>query len=156
MAWNNSITTTVFGRRLGLQLMSSNVSGAGTAGTVREFMVGPDGFRMPATTADTTGINLSPSGVSLLTTIASSCVFILDPPIPGVTKTLVFGSTGAAAMYVRTLNSETIQSTLGTSHTTLKSTAGNGGSLTLVGVTTAIWAWVGTASTVIAAASTTT
>lgn len=156
MAFNNSITTMIFGRRLGLQSMSSNVSGAGTSGTQREFLVGPDGFRQPATTSVTTGINLSPSGISVLSTISSSCVFVLDPPIPGVEKTIVFGSTGGGSMYVRTQNSETIWSTLGSSHTTLKSTVGNGGSVRLVGVTTAAWAWISLASTIIAAATTST
>jgi hypothetical protein len=83
-------------------------------------------------------------------------VFTLDPPIPGVHKTLVFGSTGGGTMYVKTANNETIVSTLGSSFTTLKSTVGNGGTVVLQGVTTAIWAWTGAASTVIAAATTTT
>jgi hypothetical protein len=149
--WSDKALTSIFGRRIGLQRLTS-AQDARKA----EVMVGPEAFRTYATTGDSTGTNLAPYGVSLLTTVASSCVFVLDPPIPGVTKTLVFGSTGAAAMYVRTANSETIISTLGSSHTTLKSTAGNGGTVTLQGVTTAIWAWVGTASTVIAAATTTT
>ena len=151
MAWSDKITTSLFGRRLGLQRLSSAQDARNN-----EVVVGAEAFRTYATTGDSTGTNIAPYGVSLLTTVSSSCVFVLDPPIPGVRKTLVFGSTGAAAMYVRTANSETIISTLGSSHTTLKSTAGNGGTVVLEGVTTAIWAWVGTASSLIAAATTST
>jgi len=151
MAWGNNIVTSLFGRRLGLQRLSSSQDARKS-----ELLVGPEAFRNYATTADTTATNLAPYGTSVLSTVSSSCVFVLDPPIPGVRKTLVFGSTGGGTMYVKTANSETILSTLGSSFTTLKSTVGNGGTVTLEGITTAAWAWVGTASTVIAAATTTT
>jgi hypothetical protein len=71
-------------------------------------------------------------------------VFTLDPPIPGVRKTLFFGSTGDIGVYVKTANSETLQSTLGTSFTTVKSTVA--GVLELIGVTTAIWGMLGLTS----------
>jgi len=151
MAWYDRITTSLHGRRVGLQRLSSSQDAR-----KNEVLVGPEAIRTYATTGDSTGTNLAPYGVSLLTTVSSSCVFVLDPPIPGVQKTLVFGSTGGGAMYVKTANSETIISTLGSSFTTLKSTAGNGGTVTLQGVTTAIWAWVGTGSSLVAAATTST
>jgi hypothetical protein len=151
MAWYDKITTSLYGRRLGLQRLSSAQDAR-----KNEVLVGAEAFRSYATTGDSTGTNLAPYGVSLLTTVSSSCVFVLDPPLPGVHKTLVFGSTGGGAMYVKTANSETIVSTLGSSFTTLKSTAGNGGTVSLMGITTAIWAWTGAASSIIAAATTST
>lgn len=158
MAFNNAITTMIFGRRLGLQSMSSNVSGAGTSGTQREWLVGPDGFRMPTTTADSSSVNLNPSGCSLLSTVQSTGIYVLDPPVPGVIKTIAFGTTGAGGLYVKVANPsvETILTTQGSTMTVLKSTAGNGGSVMLVAMTTAVWACVGSVTTGLAAGATTT
>lgn len=143
MAYGNKITTSKHGRRLGLQRMST----AETGGRLpTEFLVGPDDFRQGVSTAETTSSNLQAFGVSRVagTSADSSSVFTLDPPIPGVVKTLFFPSTGNTACYVKTANAETIQTTLGSSHTTIKSTIG--GVCQLVGVTTALWAGIGITS----------
>lgn len=154
------VITSLFGSRLGLFALSSARDAVkGDVLTAR----GGVNVQQHNTTADTTATSLRAYGVSLLTTISSSCVFVLDPPIPGVTKTLIFGSTGAAAMYVRSSTAApsgatdpVFISTMGSSFTVLKSTAGNGGTVMLVGATSAIWAIVGTGSSLIAAGTTTT
>ena len=142
MAYGNKITTSKHGRRLGLQAMST----AETGGSRAEFLVGPDEFRVGVSTAETTSANLKPYGISHIigTSVDSSSVFVLEAPIPGVTKTLYFGSTGNTACYVKTAGGETIHSTIGSSHTTIKSTVG--GMCMLTGVTTAKWASLGITS----------
>ena len=135
MSWADKITTSVLGRRLGLQTMSSVATGGSAAG---EFAVGPEDVRLGVTTAESTATNLKAWGLSNChgTSAASSSVYTLDPPIPGVRKYLAFDST-ANGVYVKTANNETFLSTVGSSFTTIKSTAG--GCLQLLGLTTAIW-----------------
>lgn len=144
MAFNSKILTSIFGRRLGLQRMTTAESG-GSRGS-NEFLVGPDAFRSEVSTAETTSTNLKAHGLSRVagTSADSSSVFTLDPPIPGVKKILYFPSTGNTACYVKTANAETIQTTLGSSHTTIKSTIG--GMCELVGVSTAVWSALGITS----------
>lgn len=139
----SKVITSVHGRRLGLSVLSSGESGNSKK---LEFLVGPDAFRNLVSTAETTSTNLSPSGYSHVrgTSADSSSVFTIDPPIPGVEKTLYFNSTGNTACYVKTANSETFHSTVGSSHTVLKSTIG--GIARLIGVTTAIWGLLGVTS----------
>jgi hypothetical protein len=135
MAHGNNITTSIFGRRLGLQSMSSAQTGSGRG--AREYLVGPEGFRLAVTTAESTASNLPPDGVSFLTSAVSSGVYTLDPPIPGVAKVLHFGTSGAT-VYVKT-GGETFESSQGSSFTTLKSTQNVKGTVHLIGLTTAIW-----------------
>ena len=137
MAFRNKILTSLHGRRFGLQRMTTAETGGADDA---EFLVGPEALRMGVTTAETTAANLQAFGVSQVrgSSADSSSVFTLDPPIPGVTKTLHFPSTGNTACYVKTANSETIQTTLGSSQTTIKSTIG--GVCQLIGITTALWA----------------
>lgn len=132
-AWADKITTTLFGRRLGLQLMSSSVTGS----KQREYVVGPDGVRASVTTAETTSTNLAPDGVSNLNAVSSG-VYTLDPPIPGVAKYIAFGSTTVTS-YVKTANGETFLSSQGTTFSVMKSTQLVAGMITLVGQTTATW-----------------
>jgi len=131
------------GRRLGLQRVTSGSHGGRKDA---EFLLGPDSIRHGVSTAESTATNILPYGVShiLGSSAASSSVFTLDPPIPGVEKTLYFGSTGNIGCYVKTKNGETIHSTIGSSHTTIKSTIG--GVCRLIGVTTAVWAGIGLTS----------
>lgn len=130
------VITSIKGNRLGLSILSS-----GETGTSKklEFLVGPDALRWGNTTAETTSTNLSAVGLSRVdgSSAASSSVFTLDPPIPGIEKLIYFGSTGDKNCYVKTANSETLHSSRGSSFTTVQSTIG--GCLRLVGVTTAIW-----------------
>ena len=86
MAHENKITTSLHGRRLGLEQQSSAESG-GSRGT-KEYLVGAEALRSEATTAETTSNNLNPYGVSHLnsSSAGSSQVYTLDPPVPGVPK----------------------------------------------------------------------
>jgi len=140
MSWANKITTTLFGSRFGLQSASSNITGAARGGNAPDFIAGPEDIRMGVTTAETTATNLAAYGVSYLTNTSagSSQVFTLDPPIPGVRKTIIFGTT-VNTQYVKTANSETFISTLGTSMTVAKSTQLCIGALNMIGLTTAQW-----------------
>ena len=136
MAHENKITTSLHGRRLGLEQQSSAESG-GSRGT-KEYLVGAEALRSEATTAETTSTNLNPYGVSHLnsSSAGSSQVYTLDPPVPGVTK-IIYNSTDATA-YVKTANSETIVSSKGSTNTVVAMPVG-GVSLHLVGATTAEW-----------------
>ena len=135
MAYNSKILTSLFGRRLGLQRMSTGESG----GSKNEFLVGPDDFRVGVTTAESTATNLKPFGVSaqLGTSAGSSAVYTLEPPIPGVRK-IIHGSTANGPVYVKTANGETITSSMGSTFTTIKVST-LGGAIELVGMTTAQW-----------------
>lgn len=151
--YGNNIITTLFGRRFGLWPMSSGQSGSGRG--IREYLVGPDAFRNLVTTADTTASNLTPDGVSFISSAVSSGVYTLDPPVPGVYKTVHFGTTGATN-YVKTANGETFQSSQGTTFSVIKSTQNVVGSLFLVGLTTSVWGMAPGLSTASFALSTTT
>jgi len=144
MSYGNNINTSIRGRRLGLQMLSTAQSG-GSRG-MQEYLVGPEALRGGVATSESTATNLHPFGIShvLGTSAASSSVFTLDPPVPGVEKTLYFGSTGDIGCYVKTANDETIHTTLGSSHTTIKSTIG--GVCKLIGVSTSVWAGLGITS----------
>lgn len=136
MAHGSNITTSIFGRRLGLQNMSTVQTGSGRG--AREYMVGPEAFRVGVTTAESTSSNLPPDGVSFLTSSVSSGVYTLDPPVPGVEKVLHFGTSGAT-VYVKTAGGETFESSLGSSFTVFKSTQNVKGTVRLMGLTTSLW-----------------
>lgn len=135
MAYFNKYVTSLYGRRVGIQRFTTAISGGSAP---FEVMVGPEAIRM-GTVTETTSTNLAPYGVSKIagSSAASSSVFTIDPPVPGIEKTLWFSSTGNINCYVKTRNSETFQSSLGSSFTTLQCTAG--GLFRLVGLTTAIY-----------------
>ncbi len=143
MSNSTDIQTSIHGRRLGLQILSSSVSG-GSRGE-KEYLVGPEALKPNATTGDTTGTNLHPFGVSYLASGTSS-VYTIDPPIPGVVKTIISSTSGPA--YVKTANDETLVggTTVGSSSTTVKLSS-LGASITLIGVTTAVWAVLNGGST---------
>lgn len=136
MAHRDKITTSKHGRRLGLELQSSAVSG-GSRGT-QEYLVGPEALRIESSTAETTSANLQPFGISHLnsSSAGSSQVYTIDPPVPGVEK-VIYNSTDATA-FVKTANSETIVSSKGSTHTVVEFPVG-GAALRLVGATTAEW-----------------
>lgn len=136
MAFETKYTTSVHGRRLGLQRMTTVETGASKP---YDFIVGPEAVR-GGVTSETTATDLKAFGVSRLagTSAASSVVYTIEPPIPGVRKTIVNESSGNGPMYIKTKNSETFNTTAGTSFTTIKTSAG--GSFELIGVTTAVWA----------------
>lgn len=144
MAWSEKILTSIRGRRLGLERMTTAMSGG--AHGENEFLVGPDDFRVGVTTAESTSTNLKSHGMSYLvaSSAGSSQVYTLDPPIPGVRKTII-NSTVAGAL-VKTANSETIKTTNGSSFTTFDIPAA-GGQIELQGLTTAIWVGLSNLST---------
>lgn len=132
MPYNNKVLTSIHGRRLGLQRLSSAESG-GSKGT-QEYIVGPQAFREGTSTSETTASNVAAYGASLLmeTSAASSSVYTLDPPVPGVRKSLYMSS----GVWVKTANGA-FYSSAGTTHTVLNSS--NKTVLDLVGLTTAIY-----------------
>lgn len=147
MAYGSNILTQLYGRRVGLQLMTSAVAGFNAAGRLAEFLVGPEDIRKEVTTGDSTATALKAWGVSLLTTNLSAdatAVFRLDPPIPGVEKTLVWGSTTIGTMSAKifatisTGNGGGFQTSGGSSFSCVASSAG--AVLRLQGVTTALYA----------------
>ena len=135
---NRNYITSVHGLRLGLQRVTTSNSG-GANGEL-EFLVGPNDMKVNVSTADTTAAtySLAPHGISLLSpsSVGSSQVYTLDPPIPGVKKTIV-GSTSATA-FIKT-GGVVILSTVGSTQTVISLPAA-GGMINLTGVTTGLWA----------------
>lgn len=155
MAFKDKIMTTIFGSRLGLQQISTVQSGGRLQA---EFLCGPEAVRPAVTTAESTGTNALAHGVSFFpgTSAGSSAVYTLDPPIPGITKTIVFNSTSQGPVYLKTANGETFLSTQGTTFSIIKSTNNTVGTLGLIGLTTAVWGIMPGLSTATFALSTTT
>lgn len=156
MPYGEKILTSILGRRLGLQPMSSAQSGAGLAGRRAEFLVGPDGHRHGVTTAETTGTTVPAYGVSFLngTSAASSSVYVLDPPIPGVQKIVVFSSANTP-QYLRTLNGETFRTSADSTIATVISSTLTGATVQLVGLTTSMWGLLTNGTSTISRAATT-
>lgn len=149
MAFNTKYTTSVHGKRLGLQAMSTVETGAGTAAGKRDFLVGAEGVRVRTSTAESTAAatGVPAFGVSVFdnSSAGSSQVFTLDPPIPGVMKTLVFETT-VNTIYVKTRNGEFIKSSQGTTNVCLVSSQLQYASVILVPESTGAWAVVGSLS----------
>lgn len=148
MPYGNNITTSVYGRRLGLQTLSTAQSG-GSRGSI-ELLVGPDSERIENSTSESTGTNLKASGISHVrgSSAASTVVYTLDPPIPGVPKYLNFGSTDSA-VYVKMASGVAISGTsLGTTGATVARSSG-GGFVELIGVTTALYAAMAVSSSAV-------
>jgi hypothetical protein len=112
-----------------LQNMSTGESG-GSRGS-REYLVGPEALRANATTADTTSTNLDPFGVSRLSSAGGT--FTIDPPIPGVTKTIAMSSGTVLSVG----DDQSLFSSAGSSHTTITTSAP--AVLELVGLSSALW-----------------
>jgi hypothetical protein len=143
MAFSDRIHESIRGRNLGFEFISSARHGSTQGG---RMLAGPDAYRQLNTTAESTGTNLRAFGVSVLvdSSAGSSQVWTLDPPIPGVEKTVVFSST-ANTQYLRVSTGATITiitATQGTTKCVVSSTATAAQTLQLVGVTTAVWAAV--------------
>ena len=134
MAFVSRMTKSLFGRDLGLEHLSSVDSGS-THDEDRIWLVGNvAGIRKDVTTAETTSVPLKAHGLSILST-KSSGVHTLNPPIPGVRK--VIASSGSTFAWVITRNGETIESSRGSTFTTMKFTTR--GVIELIGYTTARW-----------------
>ena len=155
MSNESSIITSVYGRRIGLQQMSSAQTGS-VAGRKSEFLVGPDEHKIGVTTNESTATNLKPHGVSFIngTSAASSSVYVIDPPIPGVRKTVVFSSANTP-IYLRTANGETFRTSADTTIATVISSTLTGAVVELIGLTTAIYGLLTNGTSVISRAATT-
>ncbi len=152
MAFKNRLVETMWGRRFGLQKLSSVESGS-TDDEVKDFLAGPAGVRVDVTNPETTAVPLKAVGLSVLST-GSSAVHELNPPIPGIFKTIM--SSGGSTSYVKTRNGETIESSRGSTYNTLQFVAE--GIALLQGLTTGRWLWLsessGTAPAIVPATST--
>ncbi len=147
MPYGNNILTSIYGRRLGLQGFAPAQSGAAIAA---EFVVGPDDIRLGLTKNESTAASMAPAGISVLvgTSAASTPVYTLAPPIPGVRKIVVFGSTDSA-IYAKAAAGSAIQGTsLGATVCTAIRSSG-GGAIELMGITTASYATLNVSSTAV-------
>jgi hypothetical protein len=118
--------------------MSTGQTG-GTKGP-GEFAVGPEDIRLGVTTNESTGTPMNAWGVSHLvgTSAASTPVFTIAPPIPGVRKQIFFGSTDSA-LYVKNSSGCSFAGTsLGNTGMTVIRSSG-GGMVELMGVSTALY-----------------
>ena len=147
--------TSVYGRRLGLQQLSSGQSGSTTYVTGRaqppEFLVGMDGIRLPVqSTGAVVATRLPAWGIHSLTTTASAAttetIYILDPPIAGVGVKLMFNSsnTGTNSLHVHmnagTAGAIAFTSSAGSTMTVLGSTAGRRIMVSLMALNSTQWA----------------
>ena len=161
---SNNILTSIFGRRVGLRLASSSVVGQSTgfgsapAGRTGDFLLGPDAFQEPVSTVKTSATSIPSWGVTLLTTSSTasstSSLYLLDKPVAGVRKTLVFSSsntaTNAINVYSSTDGSITIQaSSLGSTFCCIGSSDGLRGTVELMGMNSTQWAVMGWFSTAV-------
>ena len=152
---SNKIITSVHGRRLGLQLVSSSVMGQSTgfgsapAGRVGDFLAGPDAFLEPVSTVASSAVSIPNFGVTILTTgtaaSSTSSLYLLDKPFAGVRKTLVFNSSGTAtnAIYVYTSTDASIcfsGSSIGSTLCCIGSSDGIRATVDLVGLNSTQWA----------------
>lgn len=129
MSYAAQITKSLHGRQIGLRQMSSAQIGSTHP---HDLIVGPEAVQRGLTSAPSTGSDMPPFGLIWLGT-GSSAVYTLSPPIPGVKVLLV--SSGGATVYAKTKNNETIETSRGSTFTTMKFNAY--GIAELIGLTTA-------------------
>ncbi len=135
MSYASYITKSIHGRQLGLRSLSSGQIGSTFP---HDLIVGPEAVQQNVTTNESTAGVFRPFGVSVVST-GSSAVHTQAPPIPGVEKTIY--SSGGATAYVKSANSETFESSRGSTFTVLK--FNGAGVARLVGLTTARWLLTG-------------
>ena len=136
MAYHNQRTQSLYGRRVGLQLLSTVQTG-GSRGPV-EFIVGPEAVRRENSTSNSTSVNVKPWGFQYLpaSSAGSSQVYTIDPPIPG-TEVTVFNSTGATA-YLKMPSGVVVRSTVGSTQSVIALPAA-GASIVLTAVSTSLY-----------------
>lgn len=133
----NSIITSVYGRRLGL--------------TNAEHLVGPKDMQLAIedlTTVATTVIGYGLSRVTATGSTQGPVQYTLPAPVPGVKKILTITTTSTGSYQF--LSTAAGASILAASDATTKSLVnilGQGGTVTLIGITTAIWQVIGYTST---------
>lgn len=130
--------TSIYGRRLGLSALSTGQTG-GTKGPL-EFIAGVDDIRLPISTLETTLVPVDAAGISYLvgTSAASTPVYTIAPPIPGVRKTVFFGSTDSALYLKNSAGCSFAGTSLGSTGATVIRSSG-GGYVELMGLTTALF-----------------
>lgn len=140
MGFANKVVTSLHGRIVGIQNLSSAESGSGNG--MQHFLAGSFGdIRRDVSTAATTSVNLKAHGVSHFGTTStgtgSSAVYTIDPPIPGVRKTIAL-SCGASEgpIYIKTTGA-TIETSAGSTYQTIKMSTRQ--TLEMMGLTTARW-----------------
>lgn len=154
MSYQDKIITSIYGRRIGLQTLTTAQHGGRLTANL---LVGPDaGVRENVTTAEATGTAVLAYGVSFLngTSAASSSVYVIDPPIPGVRKTVVFSSVNTP-VYLRTKNAETFRTSADSTIATVILSTLTGATVELIGLTTAMWGLLTNGTSVISRAATT-
>lgn len=124
----NQIRTSIFGRRLGLGQ--------------NDTLDGARGVRLPqvAGTSDTTGTELPNHGFASVVT-STNDTWRLAQPYVGAQVTLMTGSSSTGIHSIN-LNGSVGYSTIGIAGSTVTLT-GAGASLTLLGISTAIWQQIG-------------
>lgn len=132
----NNILRSIVGRRLGLGMaVQTDVNS--------EHLVGTNGLRIPITdaTSDTTGTNITGYGWTTVDT-STDDTWLLDNPVGGIFKTIYTGSTSTGIRTIkRKDNTFAIQSSANSTGTTIVAQAG-GLTLTLFGVSSALYAVV--------------
>ncbi len=145
----------LFGRQFGMNLLTTAAHGGARP---LGFLSGEDAeqVRMGVTTAETTALAVTAVGVSWLngTSAASSSVYVLDPPIPGVFKVVNFSSANTP-QYLKTKNGETFRTSADSTIATVISSTLTGCTVQLVGLTTAMWGLLTNGTTAISRAATT-
>lgn len=138
MSYGNAITKSLHGRQIGLQQLSTSITGS--ARGPFDVLVGPEDIRQGLTTNESTGVNIAPYGVTRLagTSAASTPVYTLDAPVPGVRKGIHFHSTDSA-IYVKMASGCAIAGTslASTGATVIRSSGG--GYVELMGISTALF-----------------
>ena len=135
---NSSLQTySIHGRELGIQRISSAQMGSSNPAG---FLTGAEDIRQRVV-ADSTSVVAPPFGLSIATT-GSSAVHNVGAPIPGIVKHL-YSSGGATAYF--NMNGATIASSVGTTQATVR--FAGAGLVSLMGITTALWAVVGQLTT---------
>ena len=140
MSFEDKIRESIWGRRLGIQHLSTVESGGSRGG--KDYLVGPEAVRAAVTTTESTSVNIHPFGVSQLST-ESSGVHEIDPPVPGVSKVIVNSSDSTSFLYAGSGQNFALAS--GSSYTHIRFI--NRTAVQLMGVTTALWAVVGAPTT---------
>jgi hypothetical protein len=140
MSFETRIHESIRGRNLGFEFISSATHGSTQGG---RMLVGPEALRAKNSTAESTGTNLRAFGHSVLnnSSAGSSQVWMLDPPIPGVQKSVIFNTT-VNTQYLRASTDASItflSATQGTTKCILSCTGTALGLVNLIGITTAVW-----------------
>lgn len=131
------LLTSIFGRRLGID--------------PNEYLVGPKDIRKQIEDLTTTPTTVAAYGMSLVTATGSSqgpVQHFLPAPVPGVLKHLALGTTSTGShQFLSTANGASIKAASDGTTKSVINLVGQGGAVTLFGVSTAIWQVIASVST---------